>query len=84
MMKCPHCGKPYTVKRLPLTRRQTEIFRIIRQFIRENKGVAPSVRDVALLAGITPAPANELLKAIEARGWIMRTPGLKRSIVVIE
>ena len=63
-----------------LSEKEQLVFDFIKQTI-ENRGVAPSVRDVAKAAGYkSPSTAQYMLDKLEKAGYIERDPMLKRTI----
>lgn len=65
----------------PPTERQQTILQYIRDYTAEC-GYSPSLRDIAAWFGITPAGVVDQLKALERKGFLLREPGIPRSIRV--
>jgi repressor LexA len=66
----------------PLTKRQTEIFVLLRKFVRE-RGYPPTVRELVSLTGRkSTAGVQKLLNALERKGYIKKAPGRSRGIVL--
>lgn len=65
-----------------LTKRQTEILVLLRKFVRE-RGYPPTVRELVSLTGRkSTAGVQKLLNALERKGYIRKTPGRSRGIVL--
>ncbi|MFI9824432.1 LexA family protein [Streptomyces sp. NPDC052013] len=62
-----------------LTDRQEEILRHIRLAI-TNRGIAPTVAELADLTGMQPSSIHYQLRELEAKGAIVREPGRARGI----
>ena len=67
-----------------LTDRQREVLAAIEQYIRAY-GYPPSFRELGALMGVTSTNAVEdVLAALERRGYIRRTPRIARGIVIVK
>lgn len=67
-----------------LTQRQRDVVEAIRSFT-ARAGYAPSYRDIGdALGGMSTNAVSDHLEALEKKGVIRRTPGVPRSIVVID
>jgi repressor LexA len=65
-----------------LTKRQAEIFVLLRKFVRE-RGYPPTVRELVSLTGRkSTAGVQKLLNALERKGYIKKAPGRSRGIVL--
>lgn len=62
-----------------LTRRQSEVYRFIRDFIQKNH-YSPSIRDIAEQFGVYVRAAYDHILALEKKGYIVREKGKTRSI----
>lgn len=67
----------------PLTDRQAEILAFIQDYWNEN-GFSPALRDIGIMFGITFRSVQDHLKAIQKKGYIRKTPGIARSIVILK
>lgn len=66
-----------------LTRRQRDILQSIRAYMDEHDH-APSIRDIQEACVISsPSVVSHHLGVVEARGYLRRTPGIPRSIVLL-
>lgn len=67
-----------------LTLRQREVLQYIAAFVAKH-GYAPSMRDIAEGVGlVSTSSVLRLLQVLEERGAIVRTPGLSRSIRLVQ
>jgi repressor LexA len=66
-----------------LTERQEEVLRYIKWYVAKY-GYAPSVRCIADRFDMQVNGAKGHLDALETKGWIKRTRGLARAMVVCE
>lgn len=64
------------------TARQIEVLQFIRDFV-ENKGYAPSRREMADHFDFSLNAAQQHLDALEKKGAIKRTPGVMRSLQLL-
>src|SRR5581483_11378743 len=65
-----------------LTARQHEVLSFIEREIAA-KGYPPTTRELAAACGLgTPSAAHRMLGALERKGYLTRTPGAKRAIVI--
>src|SRR2546422_2003777 len=77
------CFGLFSGARVPLTRRQREIFDFISQHI-ESKGYAPSFEEIARQFGFQSlATVHEHLTNLERKGFIRRTHNESRAIEVV-
>jgi len=66
-----------------LTKRQGEILLLLRKFVRE-RGYPPTVREMVSLTGRkSTAGVQKLLDALVRKGYIKKTPGCSRGIVLL-
>lgn len=64
----------------PLTRRQTSVLAFIQKYLRQN-GFPPTIREVARRFQIaSPRGAQKHLDALQAKGYLRRTPGRSRAL----
>lgn len=69
-----------TTEQRPMTPRQEQVL----EFIRQNSGYSPTVREIALALSIrSPNGVVCHLKALEKKGLIRRTPNSSRGIEVV-
>lgn len=69
---------------LPLTCTQNDIYRMIKQYIKDN-GFPPSNKEIAEAIGFSsPNAAAEQLKKIEQKGFITIAKGVPRGIKVLQ
>ena len=66
-----------------LTDRQQTILNLIKQFKAE-KGLPPTVREIAALAGISAGTVQEHLRALEKKGVVKRNSLSTRNLVVLD
>lgn len=66
-----------------LSRRQRAILQVIADYWREH-GIAPTVRDVARLAGCAVSSASYQIGELEAAGLVTRRPNTPRSLRLAE
>lgn len=70
--------------RPPLTPRQAALLDAIRSYV-DTTGIPPTVAELGRMAGISSTSVVCYnLDALEGRGLIRRTPGIARSIVLVE
>ena len=66
-----------------LTRRQAEVFQVIRKYIKQH-GISPSYQDICAGAGlVSKSQAYDMVKRLEVRGYITRLRGKSRSISLV-
>lgn len=70
--------------RFPPTEKQKQLLDFIRQYIRENDGIAPTFTQMAEQTSIPRGSLHSLLFQLEQRGWIERAPGLQRAIILTD
>ena len=80
MDKCPTCDRP--IVRPGLTKRQTEVLGVIKNYI-DDKGYAPSFRDIAAACGIQRSAAHRLVVILADRGYVLHSPAKQRSLAII-
>ena len=66
-----------------LTDRQQAILNLIKQF-KTDKGLPPTVREIAAMAGISAGTVQEHLRALERKGVVKRNALSTRNLVVLE
>jgi len=66
-----------------LTKRQSEVLREIRRFIRK-EGISPSVRDLGARLKKTPSTIHKLLQSLSEKGYIIHKPSISRGILLNE
>lgn len=66
---------------MKLTDKQLDVFNYIKESIRE-RGIPPTIREVAVEMSINPNAASDRLKAVERKGYIEIYPGVSRGIRV--
>lgn len=66
-----------------LTDRQKQIFDYMVLYYKAN-GVTPTQREVAEELDISQASIAKHLAAIERRGWIKRSNGMKNALVILD
>jgi repressor LexA len=66
-----------------MTPRQAEVLAYIGRYL-ATEGMAPSVREIATFLKVRPNAAQCHLNALEAAGAIRRSPGIPRSIRILE
>jgi DNA-binding transcriptional regulator YdaS (Cro superfamily) len=49
----------------------------------EGFGIAPAESEIAAALGVAPPSANQMMKSLEKKGFIRRTPGVPRSIEIL-
>lgn len=70
--------------RFPPTQKQKKLLDFIRQYMRDNDGVAPSFSEMSQNTFIPRGSLPRLLFGLEQRGWIERMPGLRRAIILTD
>ncbi len=72
------------VKRSPIpggpTRQQGQVLAYIRDYMKLNHGAAPTHAELQSFFRLTPPSVNSMLKRLDERGFIRRTPGKARAI----
>ncbi len=67
-----------------LTKRQAELLKFLRAYMAE-WGMSPSYEEMcAALGAASRARMNELVRALEERGYVTRIPNRARSIKLVE
>lgn len=81
---CPACGHVLASDRAPLTLRQQEALTLVRKSIDE-RGVAPTLRELRDAMGVkSDATVHELLRALEAKGYVRRDPQRPRGMTLLD
>lgn len=70
--------------RFPPTEKQKKLLDFIRQYMRDNDGIAPSFSEMAEHTSIPRGSLPRLLFGLEQRGRIERMPGLRRAIILTD
>lgn len=71
-------------KKQGITKRQQELFKIIANF-KARFGYAPTLKEMATRLGVKSDQAVlELLGRLERHGALRRTPGISRSVVLLQ
>ncbi len=65
-----------------LTYRQRRVLEVIRDYA-QLQGYPPSVRDVAVLVGLSPSATQYQIDQLVVKGWIRRHPNRPRALVVL-
>jgi len=69
---------------MPLTEKDREAIRFIREYFQKN-GVAPSYSDIVKGFGLSSkSHAQHRIKILERKGYLKRTPGLMRSLELVD
>jgi len=66
---------------LPLTKKEKEVLKFIRDFINE-KGFPPSIREVASFFNIAPKNAHKYINNLEKKGYIKKAKNISRGISI--
>jgi SOS-response transcriptional repressor LexA len=66
-----------------LSRRQSQLIEAIERFEQTN-GYRPSMREVARVLGLAPSRVQQLATSTEAKGALVRVPGVARSWRVVK
>ena len=66
----------------PTTKRQQDILDIVKR-LTEEQGFPPTVAEIAEQDSVSITAVAKHLDALEQKGYISRTPGRNRSIVVL-
>lgn len=66
-----------------LSKRQSQLIEAIQRFEAAN-GYRPSVREVARVMGLAPSRIQQLASSTEAKGALVRVPGVARSWRVVK
>lgn len=81
---CPTCGHALSVGRVPLTLQQQRVLALVRRSIAE-RGIAPTLKELADELGLSSSvTVHELLKALEAKGYVHRTRKRPRGITLLD
>ena len=70
--------------KIPLAPRQKEILDYIKNFEKKNKGIMPTIEDVAKVFYINGSTVYEHLKALEKKGWIKKYKFYHRAIEILK
>lgn len=74
-------AKPQPTPLPPLTRRQTEVIRVVRRFVAKH-GYPPSLRELAGELGMNHNAVAGHLAAAQRKGAVRRTSRMARAIVL--
>ncbi len=78
-LKCPHCGKT-VLERLPLTKKQLEVYDYIYRYTREYS-YAPTYDEIAKKFGLSSlGSVNEHIENLARKGYIKREFNAARGI----
>ena len=78
-MDAPKKTKPGPVKSVELTKAQEDTLAVICR-LKEQHGVAPTVREVAAERGVSAVSALEIIQQLEAKGYLRRGHGKARAM----
>ncbi len=67
------------IKSVKPTKRQADVIRMIRAFIKK-RGYAPTVREIGAVLEITSGAVQGHIDALAKKGLVSRDPGLARSL----
>jgi repressor LexA len=82
-MDAPKKNKPGPVKSVGLTKAQEDTFAVICR-LKEQYGVAPTVREIAAERGVSAVSALEIIQQLEAKGYLRRGHGKARAIEILD
>lgn len=66
-----------------LTERQADIIDYVKDY-KDNYGYSPTYTEIADYFGFSSRNAQQHIRAIERKGKIKTTPGISRSIIIID
>jgi repressor LexA len=66
-----------------LSARQRRVLEVVSDYWAVH-GIAPTVREVARLAGFGTSSAAYQISELEAAGWLTRRPGIPRSLRIVD
>lgn len=66
-----------------LSKRQSQLIEAIERF-ETDRGYKPSVREIARVMGLAPSRIQQLAATTEAKGALVRVPGVARSWRVVK
>ncbi len=66
---------------LPITSKEKEILKFIKNFIKE-KGFSPSIREIASFFNIAPKNAHKYINNLEKKGYIKKAKNISRGISI--
>ena len=69
-------------EKIPYTEKQGQYLAFIHLYMKLN-GVAPAHADLQLHFNVTPPSVNQMIKTLEAKGFIQKKPGVARSIKLL-
>ena len=70
-------------KKEGLTPRQLEVFKMIKEYVKQN-GFSPSYEEIKQLLGYSSkSPVHSMIHRLIARGWIKNGNGRNRSISIV-
>jgi len=70
-------------KKEGLTPRQLEVFKMIKEYVKQN-GFSPSYEEIKQVLGYSSkSPVHSMIHRLIARGWIKNGNGRNRSISII-
>ena len=72
-----------SIKKEGLTPRQLEVFKMIKEYVKQN-GFSPSYEEIKQVLGYSSkSPVHSMIHRLIARGWIKNGNGRNRSISII-
>lgn len=83
---CPNCGTVIVNSaqdKSGLTRSQMKVLESIKDLLEENKGAAPSFRQIASHVGTTASNAHGICMRLVDRGYLRHVPGQKNSLMLV-
>ena len=70
-------------KKEGLTPRQLEVFKMIKEYVKQN-GFSPSYEEIKQILGYSSkSPVHSMIHRLIARGWIKNGNGRNRSISIV-
>ena len=72
-----------SIKKEGLTPRQLEVFKMIKEYVKQN-GFSPSYEEIKQVLGYSSkSPVHSMIHRLIARGWIKNGNGRNRSISIV-
>jgi len=68
---------------MTLTKRQHQIYEFLRQY-RDRRGLSPTLDEIAEAFALSKVTVFEHVRALEAKGYVRKTPNASRSVEIVE
>jgi DNA-binding IclR family transcriptional regulator len=73
-----------TISKRPVTARQTEFLKAFARLVKRNKGVSPSLEELAAEMDIKKATAQTFVRRLLANGYLVKRAGSYRNLQLSE